>query len=48
MGKYDNMTINDSQTTQIKYYCLKMALEAKRTPNLQLKALFDKEVANKV
>ena len=47
-GKYDNMTIDENQVSQIKYYCLKMALEAKRTSNLQLRALFDQQVASKV
>ena len=36
MGKYDNMSIHKHDVNKIKYYCLKMALEAKRTGNLEL------------
>jgi hypothetical protein len=31
MGQYDNMTVPTVDTHQIKNYCLKMALESKRT-----------------
>ncbi len=31
MGHYDNMTVNDSVANQTKYYCLKMALDARRS-----------------
>ena len=36
MGKYDNMTVQANQTSQIKYYCLKLALEGKRSSNVVL------------
>ena len=31
MGKYDNMTVPTENLTQVKVYCLKMALESKRS-----------------
>ncbi len=36
MGKYDNMSIDKHDVKKIKYYCLQMALEAKRTDNFEL------------
>ncbi len=40
MGKYDNMTL-DGDANRVKFYCLKMALEAKRTTNDELKKQLD-------
>ena len=44
MGQYDNMTVNASDVHMIKYYCLKMGLEAKRSSNEDLKKMFDEKV----
>ena len=32
MGRYDNMTVSNENATFVKYYALKMALEAKKLP----------------
>ena len=46
MGHYDNMTITDSN--QIKFYCLKMAMEAKKVKTSNLKVQFSNQILNKV
>ena len=48
VGKYDNMTVKDEDLTQVKFYCLKMALEAKNTANADLKIQLDSQIATKV
>lgn len=35
-GKYDNLSIPTINTEQVKYYCLKMALEGKRLSGADL------------
>lgn len=35
-GKYDNMTVSDESAEKVKFYALKMALEAKRMDESQL------------
>lgn len=46
-GKYDQIDYNNFNTSQAKYYALKMALEGKRnTPN-QLYGLFLQEIVRK-
>lgn len=44
MGKYDQMEVNDSDTSKVKYYALKMALSAKRLKTEDLKQMFDDQV----
>jgi len=44
MGHYDNMTVNASVANQIKYYCLKMALDARRSTSEDLKKMLDEKV----
>ncbi len=46
MGQYDNVTIAD--TSQIKFYCLKMAMEAKKAKTSNLKNQLSKQILNKV
>ena len=45
-GKYDNYTLPLNDTTMVKYYCLSIALEAKRTDSKDLFQMF-KHVSNK-
>lgn len=47
MGHYDNMTIEETNVEYVKYYALKMALEAKRFMNNKLYELFNIEKARK-
>ncbi len=47
MGKYDNMSTENLDVSKVKYFCLKMALEAKRTTNEELKKQFDQVVSIK-
>jgi len=35
-GKYDNMTVSEENSTIVRYYSLKMALESKRLNESQL------------
>lgn len=45
-GKYDNMTVPTENLNQVKNYCLKLALESKRTQPIELNKLLLSE-ANK-
>ena len=45
MKKYDNYSIPTENTDQVKYYCLKMALEGKRTIPKELNHLL--KITNK-
>jgi len=47
MGKYDNMSIPVENTLQIKNYCLKIALESKRTSCTDLVKLLRLEINKK-
>jgi hypothetical protein len=47
-GDYDNMTINSQDAAQIKNYCLRMALESKRTKNDKLLKQLLREIKRKV
>jgi hypothetical protein len=47
MGKYDTMVIDENQSTQVKYYALKMALEGKRLNCTDLFELFVNETLKK-
>lgn len=47
-GKYDDMKITNQNTSLIKFYCLKMALEAKNLPNSNLKHLLEQEIHRKL
>ena len=47
-GDYDNMTINTRDANQIRNYCLRMALESKRTKSDDLLKQFLKEIKRKV
>ena len=48
LGKYDSMNVDDNQARTVKYYCLKLALEAKRTSYEDLKKLLDQQNLNKL
>jgi hypothetical protein len=43
-GDYDNMTVNDTVANQIKYYCLEMALDARRSTSEDLNKILDEKV----
>ena len=47
VGKYDNTTVPENLTDQIKYYCLKMALDAKRAGSAKLLIDFINENSKK-
>lgn len=47
MGKYDNMSVPVKDTHQINNYCLKMALESKRTELTELVKLLKIEISKK-
>ena len=47
MGKYDDMTVNESDLFKVKYYALKMALDAKKISNLELKNMLDAQTGTK-
>jgi hypothetical protein len=47
MKKYDNYSIPTENTDQVKYYCLKMALEGKRTSPKDLNNLLKMAYVNK-
>ena len=46
-GKYDNMTMPSENLNQVKIYCLKMALESKRTQSADLHKLLQTEADKK-
>ncbi len=48
MGKYDNITVEERSMSVVKYYCLKMALDAKRTSNDDLRKLLVQQNLNKI
>lgn len=48
VGKYDNMNVKDSEVNKVKNYCLKMALDAKRSSNAELKSQLDAQIASKI
>ncbi|CAF0722230.1 unnamed protein product [Brachionus calyciflorus] len=47
-GKYDSMTVNESQTNLAKYYSLKMALEGKKFNGTELTNLLSQEIFKKI
>ena len=47
VGKYDDMTVKDEDLYLVKYYCLRMALDAKRTSNVDLKLQLDAQISAK-
>ena len=47
-GRYDNMTTSAENETQVKYYALKMALDAKRISSSNLTKLFSIESEKKI
>jgi hypothetical protein len=47
MGKYDNLSIPTNDTDKVKYYCLKMALEGKRTKEKDLKNKLEFQIKKK-
>jgi hypothetical protein len=47
LGAYDKMVYNSSQIHLVKYYALKMALDAKRTSYKQLVKLLNNETNKK-
>ncbi len=47
-GKYDNMTLPSDNLNQVKVYCLKMALESKRTSGHDLYKLLESESDKKL
>ena len=47
MKEYDNYSIPTENTDQVKYYCLKMALEGKRTSPKDLNNLLKMAFENK-
>lgn len=47
MGKYDTMTVNESDISKVKYYALKMALDSKRLNSHELKKLANDEALKK-
>lgn len=48
VGKYDDMIVNDNDLGKVKFYCLKMALDAKKKSNEELKKMFDEQIATKI
>jgi hypothetical protein len=47
-GRYDNITLNQTDTSKTKYYALDMALEAKRFSNTELCNLLGNQIGKKV
>ena len=46
-GKYDTMTVDESQSQTVKYYALKMALEGKKLSCSELYNMFLNATSNK-
>ncbi len=46
-GKYDNMTVTEAESQQVRNYALKMALDGKRMSCGELFRLFINETAKK-
>jgi len=46
VGKYDQMNTTDSD--EVKYYCLKMALDGKRMSGIELNNLLVNQTTNKI